>query len=227
MNIYNNHKGINIVNIKKKLVVFFFFLFFCASVFPASKAEYILRPGDGITISVIDHPEFTLTASIRPDAMINYPVVGDIEVGGLTIAQLVKIMEEKLSPYVNNVVVSVSIDSYFSNKIYILGDVGSSGQYTIFEPIDVLKALAISGGLKNAKTKLIKIVRADGDIIVVDLEVFFSTKGAAQDDAYLLYPGDTMFVPVAWQIPWAMYTTIVSVLNLTFALLFNIMNLAS
>jgi len=78
--------------------------------------EYILQPGDVISINVVEHPEFSGRNKIRPDGRINYPVIGELDVASLSCAQLVKIMEGKLSPYVNNPVVSVSIDAYYSNK---------------------------------------------------------------------------------------------------------------
>ena len=74
--------------------------------------EYILQPGDVISISVVDHPEFSGRHKIRPDGRVNYPVIGEIEVASLTCAQLVKIMQGKLSSYVNNPVVSISIEDY-------------------------------------------------------------------------------------------------------------------
>jgi polysaccharide export outer membrane protein len=58
--------------------------------------EYILQPGDVISISVVEHPEFSGRHKIRPDGRVNYPVIGEIEVASLTCAQLVKIMQGKL-----------------------------------------------------------------------------------------------------------------------------------
>jgi polysaccharide export outer membrane protein len=194
---------------------------------PAGKGEYILRPGDVISIRVIEHDEFSQQTRIRPDGMINYPVIGEIEVSGLTTEQLVKIMEEKLAPYVNNVVVTVAIEQYFSNKIFIIGDVRRSGEIHIYEPIDVLKALAVSGGLNNPKTRFLKIVRANGDISVIDMKVLLEQKGSNQEEAYLLYPGDTLYIPKKFSIPWAFIATVLSVVNLALSLTLTIIALGS
>jgi Periplasmic protein involved in polysaccharide export len=164
--------------------------------------EYILQPGDVISISVVEHPEFSGRHKIRPDGRVNYPVIGEIEVASLTCAQLVKIMQGKLSSYVNNPVVSISIEDYYSNKIYIIGAVRQSGQFQIFEPIDVLKAVAMCGGLNNPKTKTIKIIRADGTIVTVDVKKLWGTEGKRDTKQFVLYPGDTMYVPETFEIPW-------------------------
>jgi polysaccharide export outer membrane protein len=197
------------------------------AVFSAEKNEYVLRPGDVIAIRVVEHDEFTQRCRIRPDAMINYPIIGEIEAGGLTTMQLVKIMEEKLAPYVNNVVVSISIEQYFSNRVFVIGAVGRSGELEIFEPTDVLKILSMAGGLHNPKTRLLKIVRANGDISQVDLQVILERKGANQEETFLLYPGDTMFVPEKATIPWALIAAILSVINLAFVVTFDFVNLSN
>ncbi|OGS37592.1 MAG: hypothetical protein A2293_00285 [Elusimicrobia bacterium RIFOXYB2_FULL_49_7] len=210
---------------KKINLIVLFLLVLSNVVLSAERTEYILRPGDVIGIKVIEHDEFSQTSRIRPDGLINYPVLGEIEVAGLTTQQLVKVMEEKLAPYVNNVVVSIGIEQYFSNKIYILGAVQRSGEYQIYEPLDVLKALTVSGGLSSPRTRYMKIIRSNGDISVIDLNVVLEQKGATQEITYLLYPGDTMFVPEKLSVNWALLATVLTVINLSVTVSLTLMNL--
>jgi polysaccharide export outer membrane protein len=177
--------------------------------------EYVLQPGDVISISVVEHPEFSGRHKIRPDGRVNYPVIGELEVASLTCAQLVKIMQGKLSSYVNNPVVSISIEDYYSNKIYIIGAVRQAGQFQIYEPIDVLKAVAMCGGLNNQKTKVIKIIRADGTTVSVDVKKLWGTEGKRDMKQYVLYPGDTMYVPESFEIPWNLIYIIMSTIAIT------------
>ena len=177
--------------------------------------EYILQPGDVISISVVEHPEFSGRHKIRPDGRVNYPVIGEIEVASLTCAQLVKIMQGKLSSYVNNPVVSISIEDYYSNKIYIIGAVRQAGQFQIYEPIDVLKAVAMCGGLNNPKVKTLKIIRADGTTLSVDVKKLWGTEGKRDIKQYVLYPGDTMYVPESFEIPWNAIYIIMSTIAIT------------
>jgi polysaccharide export outer membrane protein len=175
--------------------------------------EYVLQPGDVISVNVVEHPEFSGRHKIRPDGRINYPVIGEIDVATLTCAQLVKIMQGKLSSYVNNPVVSVSIEAYYANKIFVIGAVMRGGEYQIYEPIDILKVIAMCGGLKNAKVKGIKIIRADGSNINVNTTDLW---GASKYDTkkYLLYPGDTMYVPETFSVPWGTLAVLLSALNI-------------
>lgn len=180
--------------------------------------EYVLQPGDVISIQVVEHPEFSGQHKIRPDGRINYPVIGEIKVSSLTCAQLVKIMQGKLSSYVNNPVVSISIEAYYANKIFIIGDVRKTGEYEIYEPVDVLKALAMCGGLKNPKTKKLKIIRADGTVIDVPVSETFWSGQTKQ--GFILYPGDTLYVPESFEVPWNVITAVVSVIHLSMAAIY-------
>lgn len=198
-----------------RLKVLLVFLFSVFSICYGEAEEYILQAGDVISISVVEHPEFSGRHKIRPDGRINYPVIGELDIASLTCAQLVKIMQGKLSSYVNNPVVAVSIEEYYSNKIYIIGDVRSPGQYQIYEPIDILKAVAMCAGLNNPKTKIIKIIRADGTIMNVETKSLWGMEGKRDSKKYVLYPGDTMYVPEGFQVPWGTITVILTIIIIT------------
>jgi polysaccharide export outer membrane protein len=178
--------------------------------------EYILQPGDGISVNVVEHPEFSGRHKIRPDGRINYPVIGELDVASMSCAQLVKIMQGKLAPYVNNPVVSVSIETYYANKIFVIGDVSRAGEYEIYEPVEIIKAIAMCGGLQNAKAKWAKIIRGDGTVITVNLHDLFEGNITKRESAkYLLYPGDTMYVPDSMMINWGMLSAILGIIMVT------------
>jgi polysaccharide export outer membrane protein len=193
----------------------------------AQTEEYVLKAGDVISVSVVEHPEFSGRHKIRPDGKINYPVIGEIEVASLTCAQLVKIMQGKLASYINNPVVSVAIESYFANVIYLIGDIGRTGQVEIYEPIDVMKVIAISGGLKNPRTKIIKIIRADGTIVNVNVADIWGTETKRDPRKYVLYPGDTLYVPHSFSVPWALIATILSIITASLTLYLTIDRISS
>ncbi|MBN1129451.1 MAG: polysaccharide biosynthesis/export family protein [Chitinispirillaceae bacterium] len=184
--------------------------------------EYILQAGDVISVNVVEHPEFSGKHKIRPDGRINYPVIGELDVASTTCAQLVKIMQGKLAPYINNPVVSVSIESYYANKIFVIGDVTRAGEYEIYEPVDLIKAVAMCGGLKNAKAKQAKIIRGDGSVISVNLRDLLSGVMSKRESAkYLLYPGDTLYVPESMLINWGLIASILGIISITLQIAIN------
>lgn len=188
--------------------------------------EYVLKAGDVIAVSVVEHAEFSGRHKIRPDGRINYPVIGEIEVGSLTCAQLVKIMQGKLSAYVNNPVVSVSIEAYYANKVYIIGDVRTPGQFEIYEPMDVLRVIAMAGGLNSTRTRHVKIIRADGTVVPVNMDDFYKT-GTKRTKNHIMYPGDTLYIPASVTVPWALISTILSVISTSLTIFLIVSSLGS
>jgi polysaccharide biosynthesis/export protein len=183
--------------------------------------EYILQPGDVIDIHVVEHPEFSGKHKIRPDGRINYPVVGEVEVASLSCAELVKLMEGKLSAYINNPVVSVAIEAYYANKVYIIGSVRKAGEYQIYEPIHVRKAMAMAGGLAGRRVRSLKIIRASGDVLTVRTKDLWSEEPSGTTDSYVLRPGDTLYAPPSFQMPWALVSTVLSIINLSLVIILN------
>ena len=82
------------------------------------------------------------------DGRIDFPVLGTLQVGGLTKSQCEKMIHDKLMPYLNaaeNPVVTVRMANY---KISVLGEVARPGMFTVGnEKINILEALAQAGDL--------------------------------------------------------------------------------
>src|SRR3954471_384077 len=50
-------------------------------------SDYRLGPGDSIKVQVYQSPDLTLEARVSESGVINYPLVGRINIGGLTIPE--------------------------------------------------------------------------------------------------------------------------------------------
>jgi len=101
------------------------------------------------------------TYLVGNDGTIEFPVLGTLQVGGLTKAQCEQMIHDKLRPYMNaaeNPVVTVRMSNY---KISVLGEVSHPGMFTVDnEKINILEALAKAGDLTiygvRDKVKLIR-----------------------------------------------------------------------
>jgi len=82
------------------------------------------------------------------DGFIEFPILGHLEVGGLTKSMCEKMIHDKILPYMNaseNPVVTVRMSNY---KISVLGEVARPGMFTVGnEKINILEALAQAGDL--------------------------------------------------------------------------------
>ena len=97
----------------------------------ASYDAYILGPGDGLQIELLDLPELSGTRSIGPDGTIYLPRLRALNVEGLTIEELRYLLTEKYRKYVKNPNVYIRPISYRPVRIYVGGEVKRPGYYTL------------------------------------------------------------------------------------------------
>ena len=78
------------------------------------------------------------------DGNINFPVLGELHVGGLTKKATEQMIVEKLKPYIKEIpIVTVRMVNY---KISVIGEVARPGTFTISnEKVNILEALAMAG----------------------------------------------------------------------------------
>ena len=101
------------------------------------------------------------TYLVDNNGCIEFPVLGTIEVGGLTKSMCEKMIHDKIMPYLNaneNPVVTVRMSNY---KISVIGEVNRPGMFTVGnEKINIFEALAQAGDLTiygvREKVKLIR-----------------------------------------------------------------------
>lgn len=94
---------------------------------------------------------------------INFPVIGQLKVGGLTKSEAEKMIEDKIRPYMaaeENPIVTVRMTGY---QISVLGEVGHPGTFTVSrEKISILEALAQAGDLTiYGQRKNVQLIRED------------------------------------------------------------------
>ena len=74
-------------------------------------SDMILGPGDEIEILVWRNSDFNRTIKIIPPGRYYYPLVGEIQTMGVGVFQLRKEITEKLSKYIKDPQVSITIKS--------------------------------------------------------------------------------------------------------------------
>ncbi len=111
----------------------------------AADQEYELGSGDQVTIDVNGRPELSGKHIIGPDGRVTLSVAGDLELAGETRTQAAKAIQTALSPYYQNITVSLSVDSYTSNHVLIVGAVEHPGLMTFDGTPTLLEVIARSG----------------------------------------------------------------------------------
>lgn len=107
--------------------------------------NYILGPGDGVHVIVWGHPELSGKRVVGPDGDIQIPFVGSFRVAGLSADDASKRLTSALQEDYLWTAVSLSIDTYGSNRVVVLGHVGHPGVLTFAGSPTLLEALALAG----------------------------------------------------------------------------------
>ena len=158
---------------------------------------YQLRPGDLLQVSVWKETDLQSEVLIRPDGGISFPLAGEMQAAGRTVADLTSTLQERIRKYIPDAVVTVSVKTIAGNRVYVIGKVNKPGDFPLTGPMDVMQALSLAGGATPyADMNGIRILRRDGDhqtslkFRYRDIE-----HGRKLDQNILLKNGDTVVVP--------------------------------
>ena len=94
-------------------------------------SSYILGPGDGLEIELLDLPELSGSFTIGPDGTLYLPRLRALYVEGLTVEELRYFLTEQFSIYVRDPQVFVQPVIYRPIRIYVRGEVKRPGFYTL------------------------------------------------------------------------------------------------
>ena len=179
---------------------FVFVLLFLSSLFSSSvfaDQRYLLNSGDILDISVWNEEALQKQAVVLPDGIITFPLAGEIVAKDKTVADVEEELTKKLSEYLADPVVTVSVTSVEGNRVHILGKVLNPGSFVMNQPLDAMQALSLAGGLSPyAEENNIIVLRRDG-ITQQVLPVKYAEikKGKALNTNITLESGDVIIVP--------------------------------
>ena len=161
------------------------------------QSGYRIGPGDVLHISVWKDEALTQQLPVLPDGTLHFPLVGQLTAAGRTIDEFKQYLEEKISRFVPEPVLSVSLTQINSMQVYVIGRVNAPGRYAINTDVNALQALAMAGGPDTfAKRNRIKIIREEnGSTLIFDFPYEDITKGQRLEENIRLKRGDVMVVP--------------------------------
>jgi polysaccharide export outer membrane protein len=159
--------------------------------------DYVIGPDDVLTVVFWRDKDMTTDVVVRSDGRITLPLVNDLSAGGLTPEQLRVAITQSASKYIEDPTVSVVVKQINSRKVFITGQVGKPGAYSLGGPMTVLQLISLAGGLNEfAKQKDIVITRQDGGRqTTLKFNYRDVLKGKNLQQNVELKVGDTVLVP--------------------------------
>lgn len=159
---------------------------------------YVLGTGDMIEVAVLGRDDFRSRVQIQVDGTIQLPFIGDVPAVNRTVLQLRNEIRAALiaGQYFNEPAVSVTVVSYASRYVTVLGEVASPGIVAIDRAYRLSEIMARIGGLRPTAADIITLVRVSGETMKLDM-VAVATGDVSQD--VTINPGDRIFVAQAPQ----------------------------
>jgi polysaccharide export outer membrane protein len=161
----------------------------------AAQVEYRIGPLDLIEVSVFQVPDLSKTVKVSSSGEIALPLIGNVQAGGKTVAELETEIKQKLeAKYLQSAQVSVFVKEANSQQVTVDGAVNNPGMVTLNGQTTLLQTIALSGGLaKHANARGIVVFRTiDQKRSAAKFDLTAIRRGSAQDP--VLYGGDIVVV---------------------------------
>lgn len=115
--------------------------------------EYKVDPGDVLAITIYDEPDLTQQRRVNERGVLDFPLIGEVEVTGLTSTQVAERLEDRLFPrYLRNPQVFVDVAEFASKKVFIVGAVAKPATLTLRGETTLLEVLSQTNGLGHSST---------------------------------------------------------------------------
>jgi len=164
----------------------------------ASRSNEALGAGDSVRVTVFQNPDLTTDARVSPRGTIVFPLVGEIELGGLTPAQAGNRIADQLrrGGFMVKPQVAVSILQVRSRQVHVLGQLLRPGTYVLEDTgARLTDILTLAGGISAAGADTVTVLtHRDGKAVTraIDLPAIF--RGGDATTNIQIENGDTIFV---------------------------------
>jgi polysaccharide export outer membrane protein len=173
--------------------------------------DYVVGPQDVLTITSYDQADLSGKFTVEADGTFTYPMIGRVKAGGTTLRQVEMRVKQQMKDmgFFKNPQITVSVDTYKSQKVFIVGEVRNPGSYTLSGDMSLVEALARAGStLPTASGEAVIVHPAGGaapgpvlptsknaaNVVHVDLK---ELQGGLSGQQEALRDGDTIYVPRA------------------------------
>jgi polysaccharide export outer membrane protein len=166
----------------------------------AKPGDYRLGPGDSIKVQVYQNPELSMELRVSESGVVNYPLIGQLQLGGLTVTEAERAIAKGLKDkdILKAPQVSINVAQVRGNQVAVLGQVQKPGRFPLeTTTVRVSEMLAAAGGVTpQGDDRVVVTGTRNGQPFRKEVDVQALFAGQSADDI-TLQPGDTLFVAKA------------------------------
>lgn len=118
---------------------------------PVASPDYAVGVRDILTIAVWKQPDLTGKFEVAEDGAIAFPLLGRVAVAGLRVPAIEKTLTDRLADgFLKNPQVTVSIDAFRSQQVFVLGEVKAPGPVPLTGGMTLIEALVRAGSYADS-----------------------------------------------------------------------------
>jgi polysaccharide biosynthesis/export protein len=161
---------------------------------PVSRTEYVIGPGDGVTLSMFGEINALHQLAVTPEGTVVIPGVGVVDVLGLNMDQAQARVREQVLRYYRNIGIHLTLSRIRQFRVYVVGDVMAPGAQIASATTRVSEVVpAVLDTARAVLPRNIVLRRASGESLSVDLVRFRQTGDFGANP--MLREGDALIVP--------------------------------
>ena len=164
---------------------------------PHAGSGYRVGPPDRLIVTILPDPAIEREARVRPDGFISVDMIGDVPAAGRSVEEIAADIQEKMSRYRRDALVTVSLLEALSSSVTLFGEVRDPGSTTVTRDTRIAEAIGMRGGttIFAAKSR-VRVVRPvpGGETEVLGIDLRSIQKGDLSTNI-MLQDGDIVVVP--------------------------------
>lgn len=157
--------------------------------------DYIVGPGDSFTVTLWGRVNAQYNVTINRNGEIILPEIGVLSVSGMTLAALEDYLQDQFSRKHTDFKMAVTMGRLRTIKVFIVGEAGIPGSYTLSSLSTIINSLFAAGGpSKSGSLRNVRLLRNAHEPVAIDLYDFLL--GGDKNADVRLQDGDTVFIPL-------------------------------
>ena len=163
--------------------------------------DILIGEGDLLQISVFEANELDKTVRVNSRGFISLPLVGEVQVSGLTAIEAEEKIEEMYERrFIKDPHVSIFVEEQISQRITLVGQFKKPGTYDYLSNQRLLDVIALGGGLSEQAGQIVQVrrtryVQGEPNTFIVDLDRLIKEGNVELN--IRLNGGDVLFIPEA------------------------------
>ena len=164
------------------------------------QSDYLIGPGDNLSIIVWRNPEVSQVVPVRPDGKITTPLVEDLPASGKTSTELARDIEKALAKFIQQPVVTVIVTGFvgtYGEQIRVIGQAAKPQSLPYRRDMSILDVMIAVGGVTEFaagnKASIIRLVDGKQQQFTVRLNDLIKDGDISANVP--MRPGDILVIP--------------------------------